>query len=179
MDRGAPLEDDANLVLRPLEKGDFSKGYLALLSQLTTVDTAMDVKALEERFDELFPSSRCPVLPSGLFTRGKRRHGKKAPPSYSIAVIEDTSKKTIVATATLFVELKFIRGCAACGHIEDVVVDGGYRGKQLGRRVIERCMDDAKSYGCYKVILDCSEENKPFYEKCGLEKKEIQMVRYL
>ena len=31
--------------------------------------------------------------------------------------------------------------------------------------------------GCYKVILDCSEENVPFYEKCGLTKKEVQMVR--
>ena len=33
--------------------------------------------------------------------------------------------------------------------------------------------------GCYKVILDCSEENVPFYEKCGLIKKEVQCVRYL
>lgn len=31
--------------------------------------------------------------------------------------------------------------------------------------------------GCYKVILDCSEENVPFYEKCGLIKKEVQMVK--
>lgn len=94
-------------------------------------------------------------------------------------MIEDTSTATIIATATLFIEKKFIRGCASCGHIEDVVVDGGYRGKQLGKRVIERCMEEAKARGCYKVILDCSEANASFYAKCGLERKEIQMVKYL
>lgn len=31
--------------------------------------------------------------------------------------------------------------------------------------------------GCYKVILDCSEDNVPFYEKCGLTRKEVQMVK--
>ena len=31
--------------------------------------------------------------------------------------------------------------------------------------------------GCYKVILDCAEANIVFYEKCGLTRKEIQLVR--
>ncbi len=35
----------------------------------------------------------------------------------------------------------------------------------------------AREAGCYKVILDCAEENAAFYEKCGLTIKEIQMVR--
>ncbi len=30
--------------------------------------------------------------------------------------------------------------------------------------------------GCYKVILDCAEANVSFYEKCGLTRKEVQMV---
>ncbi len=33
-----------------------------------------------------------------------------------------------------------------------------------------------KERGCYKVILDCAEHNVAFYEKCGLTKKEVQMV---
>ena len=37
-------------------------------------------------------------------------------------------------------------------------------------------MKAAEEAGCYKVILDCSEENVPFYAKCGLTKKEVQMV---
>ncbi|PSC72859.1 glucosamine 6-phosphate N-acetyltransferase [Micractinium conductrix] len=99
--------------------------------------------------------------------------------TYKVVVIEDLDKGSIIATATLVVELKFIRGCSKCGHIEDVVVDSTYRGLRLGLRIIEALMKAAEEAGCYKVILDCSEENVPFYEKCGLIKKEVQCVRYL
>jgi len=44
--------------------------------------------------------------------------------------------------------------------------------------LIEAAADAAKAAGCYKVILDCSESNVAFYEKCGLTRKEVQMVRY-
>ena len=77
------------------------------------------------------------------------------------------------------VELKFIRNCGKCGHIEDVVVDKTYRGLRLGLRVIEALIEAAREAGCYKVILDCSTDNAAFYEKAGLVRKEIQMVRYL
>jgi len=46
-------------------------------------------------------------------------------------------------------------------------------------RVLEALVEHAKAKGCYKVILDCSAENVAFYEKCGLERKEVQMVRCL
>ena len=44
------------------------------------------------------------------------------------------------------------------------------------RRVIEALMEFARAAGCYKVILDCGESNVAFYEKCGLTRKEVQMV---
>ena len=91
----------------------------------------------------------------------------------------DLDKQRVIAAATLFVERKFIRGCSRCGHIEDVVVDSTYRGLRLGKRVIEALVAAARELGCYKVILDCSEANVPFYEKCGLTRKEVQMVAYL
>ena len=43
-------------------------------------------------------------------------------------------------------------------------------------RVIQALMEFAKAAGCYKVILDCGESNVAFYEKCGLTRKEVQMV---
>jgi hypothetical protein len=43
-------------------------------------------------------------------------------------------------------------------------------------RLIEALITACREMGCYKVILDCSESNAPFYEKCGLVRKEIQMV---
>lgn len=49
--------DEPILALRPLERGDFRKGYLDLLSQLTTVDKTMSESSLAKHFDELFPKS--------------------------------------------------------------------------------------------------------------------------
>ena len=43
-------------------------------------------------------------------------------------------------------------------------------------RLIAALVDHAKKIGCYKVILDCSEENVAFYQKGGFERKEVQMV---
>ena len=40
-------------------------------------------------------------------------------------------------------------------------------------------MQKAEEAGCYKVILDCSEDNVAFYTKCGLTRKEVQMVRWV
>ena len=44
-------------------------------------------------------------------------------------------------------------------------------------RIIEALKSAAQEAGCYKVILDCAGSNAPFYEKCGLIRKEVQMVR--
>ena len=43
-------------------------------------------------------------------------------------------------------------------------------------RLIDALIDASHAMGCYKVILDCAEKNVSFYEKCGLTRKEIQMV---
>ena len=79
----------------------------------------------------------------------------------------------------MFIEKKFIRNCGKVGHIEDVIVDSNVRGMQLGKKIVEFLTDHACLMGCYKVILDCSNENRAFYEKCGFKQKEIQMVKYL
>lgn len=36
----------------------------------------------------------------------------------------------------------------------------------------------AKNVGCYKSILGCSEENEPFYVKCGFNKGGRMMKQY-
>ncbi|KAM0037258.1 putative glucosamine-phosphate N-acetyltransferase transcription regulator GNAT family [Helianthus debilis subsp. tardiflorus] len=95
-----------------------------------------------------------------------------------IHVIEDLILLKIVATGSVFIEKKFIRSCGKLGHIENVVVDSGARGMQLGINVVGFLVDHARLTGCYKVILDCGEDNRAFYEKCGFKQKEIQMVKY-
>ncbi|KAL2639063.1 hypothetical protein AAZX31_06G154600 [Glycine max] len=73
-------------------------------------------------------------------------------------------------------EKKFLRNCSKVRHIEDIVVDSSIRGKHLGKRIINFLSDHARSMGCYKLILNCSVQNKTFYEKCGFLQKSVQMA---
>ncbi|KAI8323532.1 glucosamine 6-phosphate N-acetyltransferase [Martensiomyces pterosporus] len=144
----------ANHVIRPLELTDFRKGYIECLSNLTVVG-----EVTEELFAESFEEMQ--------------RSG-----NYFVVVVEDLETEKVVASGTLVVEQKFIRMCGRVGHIEDVVVAKGQQGKRFGFTIIKQLRELGVVTGCYKSILDCSEENVPFYEKCGLENKGIQMAVY-
>ena len=82
-----------------------------------------------------------------------------------IAVAELEGK--IVGATTLLIESKFIHNGGLVGHIEDVVVDKNYQGKKIGEKVVNYLLAYAKKRGCYKTILDCTDDVKPFYEKIG------------
>lgn len=84
----------------------------------------------------------------------------------------------VVGTVTLFYEQKLIHNMGKVGHIEDVVVDKSFRGKQLGKDLIGYATRVAIESGCYKVILDCAEHNVGFYKKCGYDVKGSQMAVY-
>ncbi|KAL1545704.1 Glucosamine-phosphate N-acetyltransferase-like protein [Salvia divinorum] len=148
------MEEEA-FEVRKLEISDKKKGFVELLQQLTVCDSISD-EAFEERFREV------------------AKYGN----DHLICVIEDEDSGKIIATGSVFIEKKFIRNCGKVGHIEDVVVDSNVRGKHLGKKIIEFLSDHARSMGCYKVILDCSSDNMPFYNRCGFKQKEIQMVKY-
>ena len=83
---------------------------------------------------------------------------------------------TIIASGTIIIEPKIIRGGKSVGHIEDIVVKREYRGKQLVRFILEELKGIAREKNCYKIILDCSEDVKRVYEKYGFEEKGLQMV---
>jgi Acetyltransferases len=87
----------------------------------------------------------------------------------SVFVIKDNRR--IIATSTIIIEQKLIRSAGKVAHVEDVVIDKEYRGMSLGNRMINYCVDYAKSMGCYKIILDCDNKVKQFYEKCGFTNK--------
>ncbi len=75
----------------------------------------------------------------------------------------------IVGCATLLIEDKIIHEGGKVGHIEDVTVNNYYRGKGIGKLLIDHCVNIAKEEGCYKIILDCDCGNIMFYEKCGFK----------
>lgn len=142
------------LVMRPLEATDYDKGFFECLSQLTV---ALSVP--RERFAEIFKELQ-------------------ARASTFTLVIEDTKNAKIVGAGTLLVEQKFIRSCGKAGHIEDIVVHDSQRGRKLGLHIIDALKFIGVKLNCYKIILNCSETNIKFYEKCGLKLKDFQMVLY-
>jgi glucosamine-phosphate N-acetyltransferase len=77
------------------------------------------------------------------------------------------SDNKIIGTATVLVENKLLHYGSKVGHIEDVVVDNKSRMSGVGRGLIEMCVNFCKRKMCYKAILDCSQDNVPFYESCG------------
>ncbi|MEJ2261518.1 MAG: GNAT family N-acetyltransferase [Nitrosopumilaceae archaeon] len=88
-------------------------------------------------------------------------------PNHIIAVAEFDGK--IVGSATLLLESKFIHQGGMVGHIEDVVVNKSHQGQKIGEKIIKFLLELAKNKGCYKTILDCVDDVKPFYEKLGFK----------
>ncbi|XP_065829317.1 glucosamine 6-phosphate N-acetyltransferase-like [Oscarella lobularis] len=138
-----PKEPGEGLVMRPLERSDYAKGFLNLLSQLTKVGS-VDGEQFVEQFERMKKSS-----------------------NHYVVVIEDVIRSRIVASATLLVEYKFIHGAAMRGRIEDLVVSDRMRGKQLGKLLVETLLKLAVKLGCYKLSLDADDQVKSFYEKFG------------
>ena len=70
-----------------------------------------------------------------------------------------------IAFGTLVIEKK-IRG-GTMGHVEDIVTRADFRGKGVGKAIVNELSKIAIKEGCYKVSLACKELNIKFYEKCG------------
>ena len=83
----------------------------------------------------------------------------------------------MIGAGTLILEKKFIRGLGTAAHIEDIVVKPGYRGKNLGLRLISLLKEIGDANGCYKVILDCDSKNVAFYEKVSNSKLSCDCIR--
>eukprot|EP01060_Flectonema_neradi_P012419 TRINITY_DN19237_c0_g1_i1.p1 TRINITY_DN19237_c0_g1~~TRINITY_DN19237_c0_g1_i1.p1 ORF type:complete len:170 (+),score=35.15 TRINITY_DN19237_c0_g1_i1:51-560(+) len=139
-----------SLAVRALRESDFHLGFLECMSGLSEVGDVNEAKFCEQ-----------------LAFREKQ--------GTITMVVEDMEKKKIVATGTILFDYKFTRSCGLCAHIEDIVVDKNYRGQRLGHRIVDALVEEAHNRQCYKIILDCTNENKPFYEKLGFREKEVQM----
>jgi glucosamine-phosphate N-acetyltransferase len=84
----------------------------------------------------------------------------------------------IIGTGTIIYEPKIIHGGKYVGHIEDIVVSEKHRNLGIARSILTELKKLAYKKDCYKVILDCSEENRRFYEKNDFLYKGVQMALY-
>ena len=80
---------------------------------------------------------------------------------------------TITGVASLYIIKKLTR---TLGLIEDVAVNKNYRGKGIGKKLVEKLIGLAADKKCDKTVLNSSEQNSEFYKKIGFEINEIQMI---
>jgi len=130
-------------IIRELRKDDLWNGFLTTLDSLRKASD-IDRNKAEKIFEKINSNS-----------------------DHIIAVAELDGK--IVGSTTLLIEPKFIHGGGLVGHIEDVVVDKNFQGQKIGEKIITYLLEFAKNQGCYKTILDCTDDVKPFYEKLGFK----------
>ncbi|CAO3636333.1 unnamed protein product [Cunninghamella blakesleeana] len=145
----------SNYSIRPLGSSDIERGHLQVLSVLTEIGN----HSREDWLNQFF-------------------YMKKRNDTYYNIVIVDDNTDSIAAVGTLLIERKFVHHNGIVGHIEDIAVANNQQGKKLGQRMIEALQYIGLKKNCYKVILDCSIKNVPFYEKCGFTQKECQMAWY-
>ena len=132
-----------NIIIRELKNEDLENGFL------TTLDSLRQTSNIEKNIaDKIFDKI-------------------ENNPDHIIAVALKEGK--VVGAATLLLESKFIHNGGIVGHIEDVVVDRNYQGQKIGEKIIKYLLEFAKTKGCYKTILDCVDDVKPFYEKLGFK----------
>lgn len=131
------------VTVRELQKDDLFNGFLTSLDSLRQASD-IEKNTAEKIFEKINNN-----------------------PDHIIAVAEKDQK--VVGSATLLLETKFIHNGGVVGHIEDVVVDKNFQGQKIGEKIIKYLLDVAKNQGCYKTILDCTDEVKPFYEKLGFK----------
>lgn len=81
----------------------------------------------------------------------------------------------IIGSASILIEQKFIHDGGKVGHIEDVAVRKEFQGKGIGKQIVVALLKHAEKQGCYKTILDCTDELIPFYENIGFKKHSNSM----
>lgn len=91
-----------------------------------------------------------------------------------LGTVEDVNLgEIVVCSAALLYEEKVFHNMGKAAHLEDVSVLPKYQGLGIGKALIKYMIDQAKSMGCYKLILNCSENNFGFYQKLGFKKHEL------
>ena len=138
-------------MIRELEKEDYHKGFLDLINYFTKNPKHVSYEDFVKVFESITNSI--------------------------VLVVEE--KEKIVGTAKLLVEQKFHNNFSKMGHIEDVVVLEEYRGKGIGKLLMKKLIEFGKEKGCYKIVLNCNQENVEYYKKLGFIEKGAEMSLYV
>ena len=141
----------ADITIRELEANDLFNGFLESMDSLKQASNLEKEKA-EQIFKKI----------------------QSNPNHYVYVAISDDK---VIGSTTMIIEPKFIHGGRNVAHIEDVVISEEHQGKGIGVKLMKYLLELAEQNNCYKTILDCSDEIKPFYEKIGF-KRHANEMRY-
>lgn len=154
--------------MRPILSSDYSSQYLSLMEQDFSISSnAISLDEFTNYVNKLHDCHQIFVIDTSPYMT----QCDKCEITCSNKQNDTNIVRTIVGSVTIFIEAKLIHNFGKVAHIEDVIVDNTCRGKGLGKMLVQTCIDYAKIHYCYKIILNCSDENIPFYEKCGFSKK--------
>ena len=144
---------DLKFEVREIKLEDLKNGYFSTLKNLSEMGS---IEESMEKAEQIFNN----------ITEN---------PLHRIFVAIDKETSEVIGATTLLVEQKFIHSGGKAGHIEDVVTRKGFEGLGIGSTLINHALHFAKTAGCYKVILDCSDTNIRFYQKTGFKVHETSM----
>ena len=101
---------------------------------------------------------------------------KNLPENHTIFVC--TMHEKVVGMFTVLIEQKLTNGGKCIAHVEDVVVDNQHRGIGIGKSMVKFAIDYSKKKNCYKIILNCREDLREFYQHQGFLKHSEGMAIY-
>ncbi|CZT22376.1 uncharacterized protein RCC_08245 [Ramularia collo-cygni] len=135
--------------IRSLQRSDYSKGYTKLKGIGKIKPEAWDARCEYMR-------SRSDV--------------------YTILVIANDAGR-VCCTGTLVLERKLTYDMSIVGHIEDIIVAEGHRGKNLSYRMLSQLDRIAYAAGATRTIACTQSPNIPFYAQKNFVETGIEMTR--
>ena len=133
-----------DVTIRKIQKKDLHNGFLESLDSLRKASDLTPKKAADI-FNKISKNSNQAIY----------------------VAIKDSK---VIGATTILIEQKFIHGGGKVGHIEDVAVAKEFQGKGIGQKIVKAMLEYAQEHGCYKTILDCTDDLIPFYEKIGFKR---------
>lgn len=158
------------VIIRPIEFEDIeNRGFLEVLENLVSAD--IDTIRAKQILQQIKSNPLHKIFVAQEEEEGGGG-GEQQEQEQQVQAQDDIDKKKIktivVGTTTLLVEPKFINKGMRVGYIEDVSVRKGYDGLGIGSQLIAYAIHDAISVeACGKILLYCSKNTMPFYEKLG------------
>lgn len=149
--RHVPDSPFTHLTLRAACPGD-AQALSALLQQLAPDEARPDAKLLALRLNE--PAVNCVVL-----------------------VAERDAK--LLGTCTLHLIEHLAHNFARSAILEDVVVDADARGLGIGQALIDKAVERARAWGCYKLALSSNQSREQahrFYARLGFKPHGISLA---